>query len=243
QRQGLHAGHALADARGPALPAALLRRRAARAGDGDRGVARGADALPAARPRLRPHRPQAAGGERVRRGRSAQHAVAVGSLLRELRTAVGLSVPCAEARFRLTAFTAGARRVPAAPRECRSSVPQWRGEGISAANTEKIAIASRSRRLTAPGRLRNWGIESPQHKGDSSWRTILPPSWNQPRRSRHGRRPGTAGPERRDRSRGEGLSRRASPARRPAAGSAWAFPRERLLGRRSSRSPAPADTA
>src|SRR5438034_5176958 len=46
-----------------------------------------------------------------------------------------------------------------------------------------------------------------------------------------------------DRSCGEGLSRRAGPARPPAAGSAWAFPRERLLGRRSSRSPAPADTA
>src|SRR5439155_20828234 len=55
----------------------------------------------------------------------------------------------------------------AAPRECRSSVPQSRGKGTLAARTKKIVLGSRSRFLTAPGRLRNWGIESRQQKGDS----------------------------------------------------------------------------
>src|SRR3989442_9481804 len=67
----------------------------------------------------------------------------------------------------LTAFAVGGARVSSAPRECRASVPQWRGERAIGHRHRKIAIASRSRVVMAPGRLRKWGIDSPQRKGDS----------------------------------------------------------------------------
>src|SRR5256885_16668248 len=76
---------------------------------------------------------------------------------------------CAEEGFRLTAFAAGARGLWAAGRDYGPSVRQWRGNGTSAASTEKTLSRQRSRLLMAPRWLGNPGVESPQQKGDSRW--------------------------------------------------------------------------
>src|SRR5437660_8536508 len=68
----------------------------------------------------------------------------------------------------------GSRRVSAAPRGYRPTRPPKPADATSGASSQKMWILPQSPRVMPPRWLRNPGVESPQHKGDSPMEICTP---------------------------------------------------------------------